>query len=189
MVEAFAVAADLGKMLNRTFAPGEETDWIDELLANASTYLRGVIGQDVFPQTTSEFVAYPDGGRVDLPQYPIVSVDSVERDGVPVDFTYRPGYITLDSDDPADVTFTWGLTVAPDELKRLACVLVSQVMLPIEAGLGLTAGGLSSAALDDFKLAWADAGASSGMVLTPIAIASVQKQFGRGGSTVMETVR
>ena len=184
---AFATAAELGLKLNRTFAPGAETEWIDGLLADASDHLRMVIGQQVYPQTTSEYVAYPSGGRVDLPQWPIVAVVSVERGGAAIDYTYRPGFIMVDGDDPCDVTFTWGYSEVPPELKRLACVLVSQTLLLLESEVGLTAGGLSSVAIDDFKLAWADAGAQSGMTLTEHAEAAVKQQFGQGGILIMET--
>lgn len=184
---AFATAAELGKKLKRTFAPGYETEWIDELLSDASDHLRSVIGQEVYPQTTSTYVAYPSGGRVDLPQWPVISVGAVERDGKAVAHTYRPGFIVVGSDEPVDVTFTWGYEVAPKELKRLACVLVSQTLIPLEAELGLSAGGLSSVAIDDFKLAWADAGEASGMSLTTHAEAAVRRAFGQGNIDVIET--
>lgn len=183
---AFATADDLATRLNRVFTEAEEA-WIDELLADATAHLQSVIGQQVYPQTTSEYVAYPSGGRVDLPQWPVVEVVSVERDGAAIDYTYRPGFVMVDGDDPCDVTFTWGYETVPGELKRLACVLVSQALLPLEAKLGLTAGGLSSVAIDDFKLAWADAGEQSGMTLTVHAEASIRRQFGQGNVTVMET--
>lgn len=184
---AFATAADLGKRLKRTFASGSETEWIDELLADATAHLQSVIGQKVYPRTTSEYVAYPSGGRVDLPQWPVVEIVSVKRDGAPVDYTYRPGFIMVNGDDPVDVKFTWGHHAVPDELKRLACVLVSSALLPLEQKLGLTAGGLSSVAIDDFKLAWADAGAQSGMALTPHAEAAIREQFGQGSVHVAES--
>lgn len=184
MVDAFAAADDLAGRLNRVFT-GPESAWIDTLLEDASTYLRGVIGYDIYPQTQSEFTAYPDAGQVDLPQVPVISIDSVKRDGVDVRYTFRPYYLTVDRDDPIDVTFTWGYESIPAELTRIACVLVSGALLTLENGIGMTAGGLSSVALDDFKLAWADAGASSGMVLPPIQAEAICRQFGRGDVSVV----
>ena len=184
---AFATADDLAGLLNREFTPDEKT-WIEELLAAASSYLRGEIGQLVFPRTTSTYVAYPNAGREDLPQWPVLAVTTVERDGVEIDFTYRPGYITVRGDEPCEVTFTWGFDEAPTELKRLACVLVSSTLIPLENKLGLSVGGLSSVSIDDFKLAFADAGAAAGMVLPEIQLASIRRQFGRGGVTVVETL-
>lgn len=157
------------------------------LLVDASAYLRGVIGQQVFPVTTSTFTAWPDAGRVDLPQYPVVSVDAVERDDVAVDYTYRPGYLTVACDDPVDVTFTWGFAEAPDLLVSLAAVLVSQAITSVETVSGLTFGGLSSVALDDFRAAFSNGGAESGMVLPAPQQALIRREFGRGDVTVVET--
>lgn len=183
---AFAVADDVAARLNRTLTSAEE-DWVTVLLEDASAYLRGVIGQEVYPVVVSTFTAWPDSGRVDLPQWPVVSVDTVERDAVAVDYTYRPGYITVDCDDPVDVTFTWGVAVVPPLLVSFACVLVSQAVLAVETSGSLTFGGLSSVALDDFRAAFADGGSSSGMVLPPIQEAMIRAQFGRGDVTVVET--
>lgn len=187
MVDAFATYEDLELLLNREFTV-EEQPWITGLLESASTYLRSVAdGYQIYPQAEATYTDYPDGGRCDLPQLPIVSVDAVERDSVEVDYTYRPGYITVDNDLPVDITFTYGYETAPAELTRLACVLVSSALLPLEQNLGLTAGGLSSVAIDDFKMAWADAGAASGMVLPPIQEAAVRRQFGKGDAAVVTT--
>lgn len=186
MVDAFATYEDLEARLQRTFTT-EEQPWITTLLEDASTYLRSVIGYDIYPQASATFTAYPDGGRVDIPQYPVVTVDAVQRDGGDIDYTYRPGYIIVAGDEATDVTFTYGLETAPDDLVRLACVLVSAALLPLEQSLGLTAGGLSSVQIDDFKIAWADAGASSGMVLPPIQAAALRAQWGKGSSVVVET--
>lgn len=188
-MDAFALYTDLENRLKRTFTVPAESDWITTLLQDASTYLRGIIGQNVYPRTESEYTDYPTAGRIDLPQFPVIEITSVQRDNVDVDYTYRPGYITVTGDDPVDITYTWGYATAPDELKRLTCVLVSGALLTLEQSIGLTAGGLSSVQLDDFKLAWADAGASSGMVLPDIQAAAVKAQFGKGGFTIVETGR
>lgn len=183
---AFATANDLGDLLGRVIT-APETAHVNALLEAASSHLRAVIGQQVFPVITSTYTGYPDAGREDLPQWPVVSVDTVTRDGAPIPFRYRPGYVMVSGSEPIDVTFTWGFTEAPEELKRLACVLASQALTTLELGLGVTAGGLSSVAVDDFKAAFADGGASTGMVLTPHAAASVRAQFGRGDIHIVET--
>lgn len=189
MVDAFATASDLGSRLKRTWSDDEKA-WVTTLLEDASTYLRDeVIGQQVYPGAQSTFTEWPSQGRIDLPQHPVRSVDSVTRDGDSIDFEHRPGCIIVRGDDPCDVTFTWGYTSAPEDLNRLACVLVSGALLTLEQDIGLTAGGLSSVALDDFKIAWADAGAGSGMVLPPIQAAAVRRQFGRGDTIVVEPSR
>lgn len=185
-MEAFTTPDAVSARLSRTFTSAEE-DWVTELLVDASAYLRSVIGQDVYPTTTSTFTAWPDSGRVDLPQGPVVSVDSVQRDAEDVDYTYRPGYITVDCDDPVDVTFTWGVDEAPALLVSLSAVLVSQAITAVETVAGLTFGGLSSVALDDFRAAFADGGAQSGMVLPEPQKALIRRQFGRGDVWVGES--
>lgn len=185
-MEAFTDAAAVAARLNRQFTD-PEVAWVEALLVDASAYLRAVIGQNVYPVTTSTFTAWPDFGRVDLPQYPVVSVNAVERDGVAVEYTYRPGYVEVREDDPVDVTFTWGCAEPPPLLVSLAAVLVSQAVLAVETGTGLTFGGLSSIALDDFRAAFSNGGAESGMVLPPLQQALIRREFGRGDVHVVET--
>jgi len=166
---AFATSDDLALRLNRTFTVSEEA-WVSALLEDAADFMRGVMGSRVYPSSQSTYVAYPIGGRVTLPQGFVRSVDAVERDGealvVDVDYTRRQDTLFVDCDDPVDVTFTYGLSVAPTDLVSINCALVSQMMLTVTAGLGLTGAGLSSIAIDDFKAAFADAGASTGLSMT-----------------------
>ena len=177
-MEAFATVEEFAARLNRTFTTEEET-WITTLLEDASTFLReDVIGLQVFPQETVTFSAWPDGlGEVVLPQQPVVSVDAVELDGVEIDFEYRDGVVTVDECEEVEVTFTFGYAVAPAGLRRWACVLVSQALVPLELNLGLTVGGLSSVALDDFKAAFADGGEGTGMSLSDRNIALIRRQY------------
>jgi hypothetical protein len=179
---AFASVADLESMLGREVDASQGL----ALLEAASDHLRHVIGQDVYPQTQSTYTAYPTLGREDLPQWPVLSVDSVKRAGVDVDFTYRPGYILVGSDEPVEVTFTWGVSSPPAELARLACVLASQALQMLGVTDGLTAGGLSSVAIDDFRAAFADGGASTGISVTPHVEASIRRRWGRGDVDVSE---
>ena len=183
-MDAFATYEDLEARLNRVFTVDEQA-WITTLLEDASTYLReDVIGLQVFPQSSVTFSVWPDAlGEVVLPQQPVVSVASVEQDGSAVEFTHRDGVLYLvgwDCDVPVDVTFTFGYATAPEGLKRWACVLVSQALVPLELNLGLTVGGLSSVALDDFRAAFADGGDQTGMTLTDRNIALIRRQFNPG---------
>ena len=181
-MDAFATSQDLELRLNRTFTEAERP-WITSLLEDASTYLRDdVLGLQVYPQATSTFVAYLEGGRVDLLQHPVISVGTVVQDGEELTEGYgyrrRDTALYFNSDEPATITFTYGYAAAPESLKRWTCVLVSQALLPLEQQLGLTAGGLSSVAVDDFKAAWADAGAESGITLSDKNIRLLREQFG-----------
>jgi len=182
-MDAFATSAQLGVRMNRTFTPDEE-EWITSLLEDAADFMRGVMRNQVYPSTTSTFTAYPVGGRVALPQSFVRTIGSVKRDGVDVAFTRFQDTLMVDCDLPVDVAFTYGLAAAPGDLVGINCALVSQMMLTIEAGVGLTAGGLSSIAIDDFKAAWADAGAGSGLTLTDATRAYLVETYGRSAWVV-----
>lgn len=186
MVDAFATVDDLGTRLGRDFTGSES--WISVLLADASTYLRDdVLGMQVYPQSQATFTAWPDGGRVDIPQQPLISVDAVLKDGVPISFKQRDSSLYVWTDDAVTVTFTYGYTEPPDSLVRWTCVLVSQALLTLDQQLGLNAGGLSSVSLDDFKAAWANAGDNTGITLSDRNVALIRSQFGVKSNYVVTT--
>jgi len=186
-VDAFATADDLAARLNRTFTD-DEAAWIDTLLEDASAYLReDVLGLQVYPQATATFVAYPGSGEIDLPQSPVVSVDSVQVNGTDTSYTRYDNTLYVGTNEPVSVTFTYGYEEPPASLKRWACVLVSQALIPLELKLGLTAGGLSSVAIDDFKASFADAGEATGMQLSERNITQLRAAFGRPATHVVGT--
>lgn len=182
-MDAFATSVDLGKQLNREFTV-EEAVWVTDLLETASDYLRSEIGWDMFPARSASFTTWPDAdGEVPLPQHPVVSVDAVERAGVPVDFTYSRGVLKVAGDGDLDVTFTFGASEAPADLRMWACVLVSQMLFPLEQQLGMTVGGLSSVALDDFRVAFADGGDKTGLYLSDRTLTHLRSKY-RGSVSV-----
>jgi hypothetical protein len=184
MVEAFATYLEFGTRLRREFDVAEQV-WITSLLEDASTYLReDVIGAQVFPQSSATFEAWPDGGRVDLPAHPVVSVESVMRNGLAIGFERRDSALYVDGNELVEISFTYGHALAPEGLKRWAMVLVSQVMVPLELKLGLTVGGLSSVAIDDFKAAFADAGEATGISLSDRNIEMIRRQYSTGTHVV-----
>lgn len=183
----FAKADDLGTRMKREFSD-EEAAWLDELLADATAYLQREIGQMVAPRQTVTFSDWPSAGWVDLPQWPVVSVDAVTRDGRPVRFEERPGRIRVGDDEKLDVTFTFGRSSVPRDLVSLTCALVSQQIVLIEANLGLSVGGLSSVALDDFKIAFADGGEGTGLTLPKITIDGLRQAYGRGTVTQADVI-
>lgn len=154
------------------------------LLEDAADYMRGVIGSQVFPTRQVTYDTYVSGGWVTLPQSHVKSVDAVVRDGSPVSYTRIQDSLRFDCDGPVTITFSFGLASAPGDLVAINCALVSQMMLTVEAGLGLTAGGLSSVALDDFKAAWADAGAQSGLSMTDSTRRYLIDNYGRSAWVV-----
>ena len=177
-MDAFATYSDLEARLNRTFTVPERT-WITTLLEDASTFLReDVIGLQVYPQSTATFTAWPSAGEVVLPQQPVQAVTSVKVGATTITYELRDGVVFVETDEQVTITFTYGYLLPPDGLKRWACVLVSQALVPLELNLGLTVGGLSSVALDDFKAAFADGGEGTGMSLSDRNIALIRRQYG-----------
>lgn len=186
-MDAFATAAQLATAMKRTFTTEEQT-WVTSLLEQAAGIMRGVMRSQVYPSSQSTYRVYPVGGRVALPQGFIQSIDAVERDGVALvedtDYTRFEDTFTVDCNDPLDITVTSGLDTAPDDLVGINCALVSGPIMTVEAGLGLTAGGMSSVAIDDFKAAWADGGAESGMTPSPFTTQYLQDTYGTTGWVV-----
>lgn len=183
----FATAQDLSNRMKRDFT-SEESTWVSGLLGDATAYLQGEIGQFVYPMSQATFRDWPSSGVVGLPQWPVVSVDSVTRDGVSIDFEERPGSIRVHGDGPVEVTFTYGVSEVPKQLTAITCALVSQQLLLVEAEIGLSAGGLSSLALDDFKIAFANGGADAGLSLPEVTLDSLRAQFGRGTVTQVDVI-
>lgn len=182
----FAVATDLGTRLKREFTE-EESAWIDELLGDATAYLQREIGQILSPRQTVTFKDWPSAGWVDLPQWPVIEVEGVTRGGASVSFEERLGRVRVSGDEAVDVTFRFGHLEPPRDLTALCCALVSQQLLLVEASLGLSIGGLSSVALDDFKIAFADGGDGTGLTLPKVTIDGLRQAYGRGTVFQVET--
>lgn len=176
---AFATYQDLGLRLNRDFSADHA--WVDALLDDAAEFMRGNMnGNQVYPSSQSTYLAYPVEGRVILPQTMVTSVDAVmsPSTSLAVGYIGRQGVVYLTCDDPVNITFTYGLAAAPSDLININCALVSQQMLTVLANLGLNAAGLSSASIDDFKLAFANAGDGAGLSLTPAIQTYLERRYG-----------
>jgi hypothetical protein len=180
---AFATAAELSVRLNRTFSAEEEV-WVESLLEDAADFMRGVMGNKVYPSAQTTYTAYVSSGWVTLPQSMVRSVDAVTQNGAAITFTQFQDSIKVDVTGAIEVTFTYGVAAAPRDLVAINCALVGQQMLTVEANLGLSAGGLSSVAIDDFKLAFADAGASTGLALTANTEKYLKDNYGSSGWVV-----
>lgn len=181
---SFSTPKALGEAMKRQFT-GDETAWVQTLLDQAADYLRSLMqGAWVYPKRESTFVAYPSGGRVTLPQGYVRSIDRVERDGRPVSFTRFEDTVRIYDDAPVEVTFTYGLDEAPALLVGLNNAIVAQQIMLVEAEIGLSVGGLSSLALDDFKIAFADAGELTGLALPEHTRKLLAEQYGQTSWTV-----
>lgn len=177
-MDAFATIEQLQQSTGRTFTE-EQSEHIEQLLADASTYLReDVIGMRIYPREQVTFTTTPDSsGELVLPQQPVVSVDAVTRNGQSIEHNYRDGSVFVDGHEPVTVTFTFGYAEPPANLTRWTIVLVAQALVTLELNLGLTAGGLSSVQIDDFRAAFADGGAHTGMQLSPRNEQRIRDQY------------
>lgn len=182
---AFASADQVGTTMKRTFT-SEEKIWVTELLEQSADAMRGMMsGQWVYPQRTSTFTAYPLAGRVNLPQGYVVSIDDVQRGGTSVAWSRFEDQVTVSGDAPCEVTFTYGLIEAPKMLVGLNVVMVSSAIILVENELGVSVGGLSSVAIDDFKIAFADGGDKTGhLVLPKVQQELLERRYGMTGHTV-----
>ncbi|MCS3426749.1 hypothetical protein [Leucobacter aridicollis] len=181
-MSAFASVDEVATTLKRTFS-GDEKVWVQELLEQSADAMRGMMsGQWVYPQRQSTFTAYPVAGRVTLPQGYVASVDDVRRNGAPIAWRRFEDTVMVSGDAACEVTFTYGLTECPKMLVGLNTVMVSSAITLVENDLGVSVGGLSSVALDDFKLAFADGGDKTGhLVLPDIQARMLEQRFGMTG--------
>ncbi|WP_460801484.1 hypothetical protein [Microbacterium sp. GXF6406] len=184
--DAFTTVEALALRTGRTF-PDEQKPQIVALLEDASEHLRGVVGSQVSPPKTY-VVTLPAGAHY-LPAF-TTEVASVVRNGEPVGgYSFDGAELLIPGTSPATVTFVCGIEDAPKELQRWAIVLVAQTLSTIELGLGLSAGGLSSVSIDDFKAAFADGGASTGMALNDRSVESIRDRFGYSGGVYTVDLR
>lgn len=181
-MSAFASVDDVAKALKRTFTNDEKL-WVGVLLEQSADAMRGMMsGQWVYPQRTSTFTAYPIAGRVTLPQGYVASVNDVQRGGQSIAWSRFEDTVMVSGDEPCEATFTYGLTQCPKMLVGLNAVMVSSAITLVENDLGVSVGGLSSIALDDFKIAFADGGDKTGhLVLPKIQADMLEQRFGMTG--------
>lgn len=168
---AFATVADLQTATKKTYT-GLDIAWVTELLEQASAHLRLILGWQVYPQATMSYRTrlracefYP------LPVQPSVLGVVVLTDGGAVATDEYDGGFEPDKSGTATVTFTAGYVAAPPDLKSWTLVLASQV-IDVVTKLGmLSSGGLSSVAIDDFKMVWTQTGENTAGYGIPDAVA------------------
>ncbi|MGZ4465205.1 MAG: hypothetical protein ACXVW0_07600 [Nocardioides sp.] len=194
----FATVRDLAVRLARTFTPIEAAQ-VDQLLADASAHLRELIGQHITAGTASFTTQLDRFERwIDLPQLPARAITAVTVDGAPIGdyqlveqqlllghdlygddrgfgwYGSRFGYIT------ATVTYDYGLTVVPPELKSWALVLASQALAQIEAFGSLGSFGLQSERVDDYAGNFATGDAGQAFSVPTLAAERLRARYGRG---------
>jgi hypothetical protein len=170
---ALALAADLAERLNIAEPTGDTKVQWDDALLDASSAVRDAIGQPITPGTSTLKVAINEYGFGLIPLSPVVAVTAVvDRNGVtlPADgtgyevtdqrLTIFPRWATLNpwaSTDPIYlVTVSHGWDPIPGEILRWVYVLAAaQIAAATHGHLGI-AGGVTSVAIDDGKVTYAD---------------------------------
>ncbi|MGV8973366.1 MAG: hypothetical protein ACOH10_13675 [Rhodoglobus sp.] len=160
VLTALATVADLSGRLGVVPPSNPSVAYTQMSLAleDASSDLRGAIGQALnFGTSTVSVWATPDG-YVRLPAVPAITITLVLDEGVAVDYRkvdsatlYVPsGYARM-----LDVTYTHGWATIPGELVKWTCVLAAASLAAAQTGnLGMS-GGLSSVGVDDARATWA----------------------------------
>jgi hypothetical protein len=185
---SFATFEQFAARTKRTFTD-EEKPLIEALLEDASTYLRDVIGADLYPRRTVTATLWPSvDGTVTLPR-PVHGITSVTRDGRAVDYS-RADDVTLCGvgSGPVEATFDYGFTDPPAELTRWTITLAFQALVAVELELGVTGAGLSSLGVDDFRASFADGGEHTGITLSDRNADRLRRSFG-GASFVVVNQR
>lgn len=190
MTAPFATAEYVATSMKRTFTDAESAS-VEQWLVEASEYIREVAGGAViYPVQTSTYRAFPVHGEVRLPFDPLQGVDAVtDLQGRPLPFDLVEDRIVLGQGrrEAVEITVRYGLSAPPALLQSYAAGLVENRILLAESGLGFQFGGLSSVALDDFKVAFADGGDKAGMVLPKHSVDLIRRNYGRT-SWVVDTV-
>ena len=184
---AFATKADLAARLKRavpTAASLEESQW-DAALDDASAFLRSIIGWQVYPSSTVSTVLFGYGTRwLPLPGG-ATSVTSVTGDGAPSEYTLIDGSLYGDSGlwfGKITVEYTIGVDTAPEDLVAFCCVVASQI-ISVTSDLGaLSATGVASVAIDDYRKAWSQ-GESAGLDLPSRVVDQLRATYGSGALT------
>jgi hypothetical protein len=154
---AFATVTDLQARTNVVYS-GPDLDWVQTLLSDASDHLRDILDWQVYPAAQVSYTTKLQAGMFHrFPQHPAVlgSVSYLDTSGSTpaTPDVFNGGFIPSKS-GIATVTFTVGYDAPPPSLVSWCCVLASQVIDAVTKLGMLGNGGLSSVAIDDFKLVW-----------------------------------
>lgn len=175
----FATIDDLERRLGGvTFAVDVATQsQVQAALEDASAHLRTeIIGAQVFPQSEVATTVTGHGPR-DTWQAPVFPVTDVAVDGEAVELD-EDGMMPLPAGRHT-ITYTVGYQNPPDVLVSWTCVLASQALDLVDKFGALGASGVSSMAIDDFKIAYADGGDKTQFYVPAQAAESLRSTFGR----------
>ena len=175
----FATVTDLEERLGRTL-DSTERQVAEFALADATAYLRGIIGGQVSPPAQVAVRDLLSGGEkwVHLPGSPIVSVESVTVNGEEVDYILLDNAVKVRGHSLVEVEYTVGYQEVPDELKAWACVLAADVLSSVGDLGSLHSGGVAYVSIDDYRKGWQSGGENSGFNLPRRVEDALRSRFG-----------
>lgn len=189
---SFATPADLTGLLNIPAYTGSQLVQAQMWLDAASGEIRSVLGQDITLVTNTAVLPGVEDYWLELPQRPVVSVQSVLMDGAAVTdykligfklyrwwgwqdlfIIYEPRTIT--------VTYTHGYSVTPPDLVNLCASLASVGMAQASSGtLGPTPG-VTAEEIDDYKVGL-NPEAPPVLTIPPGTVARLRAKYGGGSA-------
>jgi len=161
----------------------------DQLLSDVSEHLRSVIGQQVFPQSTSTFSVWVGCGTqwVSIPLNPLIDVSAASVDDTPVEVVRQSQSIRVIGPGRVDITCTHGFTVAPAELVSWTCVVASQVLAALAELGSLGFGEVANISIDDYRKGFNQAADRGAFSLPQNVEDRLAASYG-GGSYVTKTL-
>lgn len=186
---SFATPSDIEERLNVTYT-AEETAQAQAFLDDATAWLQAEIGQ-LITAGTATYTTRVRSLPVRLPQQPVTEVTTVLVDDVATtdfDFVDQELYLNdlwglghvgdLDGYVDVTVTFDYGYSVVPAELKAWCIVLASQAMQSAEGG-SLGAPRVRSEQIDDYSVTYVTDGTTA-MSLPGEVLERLRARYGAG---------
>lgn len=126
MAGPFITPSEVAGRLGITF-DAEQTTRVELLIDDVSASIAQMVGTDFTTGTATETHSVKNG-RIILDRWPVISVTSVTKDGVDVDYTVdsENGILRALSATPVDVEYVYGYTAVPAVVKAVAAQMVGR---------------------------------------------------------------
>ena len=184
-----ASVQDVESRLGRALSP-EDALRVEVFLADVSAAIRAAAGQEI-SRATSTVTLRASGGRVWLPQRPVVTVDDVQKvtaDGsleAVIGWTLYGSALEYVPDGDLSVTYTHGYDQVPADVVGLTCSLAMLALTSSSEGALGPQPGVVSESVDDYSVTYdRPAGASVTFDLPERTARWLRRRFGTTGQSV-----
>jgi len=191
----FAVPSDLSDLLGVSAYTGTKLAQATLWLQAASDEIRSVTGQQITRNSTTAILPGVEDYWLELPQLPVVSVESVAMDNGPVTdyrliqnklyrwYGWQDLFIIFEP-RTVSVAYTHGYATVPGDLVTLCCSLASVGMAQAATGTMGHVPGMTDEAIDDYKVGW-DPAAPPVITIPAATIARLRAKYAGGGVTAV----